>query len=490
MYKRQVYASIIGKQGVTDFVKEKENDFDAFTTAPASPLTWNDINIKIGEAIYGGGYSVAQGTSVMANDSTVLKFTRQYNIDKAFTERQEKLSDLPNGTTTGFGGNTTILVADNSATDSDRDHIIISHQKMKSVVLPTGTDLFGYYYMDKDGNYRYISLQDNYFYGAGYKKPEHQSETDKNIYAYDSEGGIFGDGHQSYAAGFRSADLTGYGFAGTTINNPKIINTFQRMDILRLEDNCFNVLGARDYATNQTTKTPYSIARVGEIQMFAKNIALSDNKLQDKSTKRARNYMGLANNIHYVGAVTSNVPFNDAKTEPWRNNTGMVPADGDFKGKSYMDVKQDYIDKHDQNFQKRNDGTAKNMIGIASGYALKIQNVQELYDDSKKNVIDSIFYGPIYGVVEMNLIDVREDEGGGYVYADNVHKRATAEGESGHKVDFLETTGNFVFPYDAKQNRFVVDDCFPTGFYGMDEAGQANPDDNICLLYTSPSPRD
>ena len=479
-----VYASIIGKQGVTDFVKE--NDFDAFTTAPASPLiTWNDINIKIGEAIYGGGYSVAQGTSVMANDSTVLKFTRQYNIDKAFTERQEKLSDLPNGTTTGFGGNTTILVADNSAPESDRDHIIISHQKMKSVVLPTGTDLFGYYYMDKDGNYRYISLQDNYFYGDGYKKPEHQSETDRNIYAYDSEGGIFGDGHQSYAAGFRSADLTGYGFAGTNINNPKIINTFQRMDILRLEDNCFNVLGARDYATNLTNKTPYSIARVGEIQMFAKNITLTDNKLQDKSTKRARNYMGLANNIHYVGAITSNVPFNDAVKEPWRNNTGMVPADGDFKGKSYMDVKQDYIDKYvkDPIFQKRNDGTAKNMIGIASGYALKIQNVQELYDDSQKNVIDNIFYGPIYGVVEMNLIDVREDEGGGYVYADNVHKRATAEGESGHKVDFLETTGNFVFPYDAKQNRFVVDDCFPTGFYGMDKAGQANPDDKIDVHY-------
>lgn len=477
-----VYASIIGKQGVTDFVKEK--DFTTITTAPASPLiTWNDINIKIGEAIYGGGYSVAQGTSVMANDSTVLKFTRQYNIDKAFTERQEKLSDLPNGTTTGFGGNTTILVADNSAPESDRDHIIISHQKMQSVILPTGTDLFGYYYMDKDGNYRYISLQDNYFYGDGYKKPEHQSETDKNIYAYDSEGGIFGDGHQSYAAGFRSADLTGYGFAGTNINNPKIINTFQRMDILRLEDNCFNVLGARDYATNLTNKTPYSIARVGEIQMFAKNITLTDNKLQDKSTKRARNYMGLANNIHYVGAVTSNVPFDDADKEPWRNNTGMVPADGDFKGKSYMEVKQNYIDKHDQNFQKRNDGTAKNMIGIASGYALKIQNVQELYDDSKKNVIDSIFYGPIYGVVEMNLIDVREDEGGGYVYADNVHKRATTEGESGHKVDFLETTGNFVFPYDAKQNRFVVDDCFPTGFYGMDEAGKANPDDKIDVHY-------
>lgn len=469
-----VYASIIGKQ--------KEDDFTPIPTAPASPLTWDDIHIQIGEAIYGGGYSVAQGTSVMANDSTVLKFTRQYNIDKAFTERQDELAKLPNGTTTGFGGNTTILVADNSAPESDRDHIIISHQEMKSVVLPAGTDLFGYYYKDKDGNYRYISLQDSYFYGVGYNKPEHQSETDKNIYAYDSEGGIFGDGHQSYAAGFRSADLTGYGFAGTNINNPKIINTFQRMDILRLEDNCFNVLGARDYATNRTNKTLYSIARVGEIQMFAKNITLTDNKLQDKSTKRARNYMGLANNIHYVGAITSNVSFND----PWRNNTGMVPADGDFQGKSYMAVKQDYIDKYGQKtntdpiFQKRNDGTAKNMIGIASGYALKIQNVQELYDESKKNVIDNIFYGPIYGVVEMNLIDVREDEGGGYVYADNVHKRATAEGETGHVVDFLETTGNFVFPYDATQNRYIVDDCFPTGFNGLKTN---DPDSEIDVHY-------
>lgn len=479
-----VYESIIGKQGLTaEFVKT--DCFEKCVSSQASPLTWDDINIKIGEAIYGGGYSVAQGTSVLANDSTVLKYTDRYNIDKAFTTENSRLVDLaelPNGTTKGFGGNTTILVADNSAPSSTRDHITISHQEMKSIVLPNGTDLFGYYYMHKDGNYRFISLQDSYFYGDGYDKPVGQSDTDKNIYMYDSEGGIFGDGHQSYAEGFRSADLTGYGFAGTTINNPKIINTFQRMDILRLEDNCFNVLGARDYATNRTNKTPYSIARVGEIQMFAKNIALDGNKLQDKSVKRARNYMGLANNIHYVGAVKSSVSFSDT----WYGQEGNISKDN----KSYQDVKQAYIDNYNTGkqeyitqFQARNNGTAKNMIGIASGYALKIQNVQELYDESKKNVIDNIFYGPIYGVVEMNLIDVREDEGGGYVYADNVHKRATAEGETGHVVDFLETTGNFVFPYDAKQNRFIVDDCFPTGFYGMDEAGKANPDDKVDVHY-------
>lgn len=473
-----VYESIIGKQGLTEeFVKT--DCFETCVSSPASSLTWDDINIQIGEAIYGGGYSVAQGTSVLANDSTVLKYTDRYNIDKAFTTENSRLVDLaelPNGTTKGFGGNTTILVADNSAPSSTRDHITISHQEMKSIELPNGTDLFGYYYKDKNGNYRYISLQDHYFYGDGYDKPVGQSDT---IYVYDSEGGIFGDGHQSYAEGFRSADLTGYGFAGTTINNPKIINTFQRMDILRLEDNCFNVLGARDYATNVTNKTPYSIARVGEIQMFAKNIALDDsNKLQDKSVKRARNYMGLANNIHYVGAVTSNVPFNEASKEAWRNDTGEVPASGDYANKSYLEVKQSYIDqykdKDEATFQKRNEGTAKNMIGIASGYALKIQNVQELYDANKK-IVDKIYYGPIYGVIEMNLIDVREDEGGGYVYADNVHKR-----DNGKTPDFLETTGNFVFPYDATQNRYIVDDCFPTGFSGLKTN---DPDSEIDVHY-------
>ena len=478
-----VYESIIGKQGLTEeFVKD--NCFEKRVSSPASPLTWDDINIQIGEAVYGGGYSVAQGTSVLANDSTVLKYTDKYNIDKAFTTNNTHLvglDELPNKTTEGFGGNTTILVADNSDTLSTRDHIIISHQEMKSIVLPNGTDLFGYYYKDKKGNYRYISLQDHYFYGDGYAKPEEQG-TDKYIYVYDSEGGIFGDGHQSYAEGFRSADLTGYGFAGTTINNPKIINTFQRMDILRLEDNCFNVLGARDYATNVTNKTPYSIARVGEIQMFAKNIALYDNKLQGKTVKRARNYMGLANNIHYVGAVTSNVPFNEASKEAWRNDIGEIPASGDYANKSYLEVKQSYIDQYKKDrdeatFQKRNEGTAKNMIGIASGYALKIQNVQELYDANKK-IVDKIYYGPIYGVIEMNLIDVRADEGGGYVYADNVHKR-----DNGNNPDFLETTGNFVFPYDAKQNRYIVDDCFPTGFYGLDPEGKKNPDAKIDVHY-------
>lgn len=452
-----------------------------FTKVEAQNPTigWDDINIQIGEAVYGGGYSLAQGSSVMANNTTVLKFTDKYNLDNAFTTNdahKAELKGLPGSTTVGFGGNTTIVVADRSNkpdnAESDCDHIAISRQDMKKVTLPDGTDLFGYYYMHDDGNgnktYRYISLQDTYFYNDKNHKPEGQD--DNNIYEYDSEGGIFGDGHLSYAQGFRSADLTGYGFAGTNINVPKILNTFQRMDILRLEDNCLTLLGARDYATNTTNKTPYSISRVGEIQMVANNIVMQNNDvLGGYSDHRSRNYMGLANNIHYVGAITSNVGFD---IEPWRDDTGAA----NNNKKTYRQVKQDYIDQYKEDgtvtsFPKRNDGTAKNMIGIASGYALKIQGVQEKKNTTSGNIEDSIYYGPIYGVVEMNLINVRTDEGGGYVYADNVHKR-----DNNMDPDFLETTGNFVFPYKPEEGRFIVDDCFPSGYNELSEDGKKDPD--------------
>ena len=465
--------------GKRDTITEADKERYFTKVVPEEPsVGWDNVHINIDEAVYGGGYSIAQGSSVLANNTTVLKFTDVYNADKSFTSEDEleELKGLPNGTTAGFGGNTLILIGDNK----DHEHITISRQEMKEVTLPEGTDLYGYYYKHYDNDeafaqnvytYRYISLQDKYFYKAG-TMPALSGIRENVFYEYDSEGGIFGDGHLSYAQGFRSADVTGYGFAGHTIDNPKILNTFQRLDIIRLEDNCFSLLGARDYTVNEINKTPYSISRVGEIKMVADDILLNANgNLEAKTDNdetfvyhaKARNYMGFSNNIHYVSAVTSNVSFNKEK---WHNRKGELAS------ASYQDVKQKYIDDYHKNkdkqdaadplgeFQKRNDGTAKNMIGIASGYAMKIQLCQDTYDEDYKKVVEKEHYGPIYGVVEMNLINVRQDEGGGYVYADNNHKRH--KGDT-HNEDFLETTGNFVFPYH--KGRYIVDDCFPTGYY-------------------------
>ena len=485
-----VYDDIVAIDNGTRINITTDNDKSAYFTkvsAETPSVGWDNINIKIGEALYGGGYSLAQGSSVTANNTTVLKFTETYNLDNAFTtndEHKAELAALPNGTTAGFGGNTTILVGDSPTAvgNTDRDHITISHQEMrKATNIADGADLHGYYYKDTNGNYKYIYMSGLYFASNGKlssnNKPA-ECGADLTVYEYDNEGGIFGDGHLSYVEGFRSADLTGYGFASHTIASPKIINTFQRLDIIRLTDNCFTLLGARDYATNATDKTPYSISRVGEIQMHANKITLTDSKLSTSTgEKRARNYMGLANNIHYVGAVESNVSF----------DSDMYDQDGSLVGgkKTYRQFKQEVIEGfymegsskkgNEEEFQKRNNGTAKNMIGIASGYALKIQNVQALKKDNG-DIIDKTYYGPIYGVVEMNLIDVRQDEGGGYVYADNVHKRGEGETE-----DFLETTGNFVFPYKETERRYIVDDCFPSPW----KPGNTAKDNDIHYWYVT-----
>ena len=472
LVSKGVYDDIVAiNNGKEIKIDNKKEYFEEVTSEKDS---WNDVNIRIDEAIYGGGYSLAQGTSVLANNTTVLKLTKDFNVDKAFTnstEHQEELKSLPGNTTAGFGGNTLILVGDSK----ESEHITVSHQDMKVVELPDGTDLYGYYYKCWDGDkytYRFIFEQKKYFKQG--QNPDYVGLVgikENVFYEYDSEGGIFGDGHLSYAQGFRSADITGYGFADHTIDNPKIINTIQRMDLLRLEDNCFSLLGARDYTVNEINKTPYSIARVGEIKMVAtdENIKLIDNKLQAETTvenfkydKKTRNLMGLVNNIHYVGAVNSNVQFSDNQfSDKWHNENGEESSD------TYQTKKQKYIDnyksdkqKYETEFKERNNGTAKNMIGIASGYALKIQNVQEIIDPVTNKMKEKIYYGPIYGVIEMNLMNAREGEGGGYVYADNIHENK----------DFLETTGNFVFPLSQRNkdnNRFIVDDCSPISFNDM-----------------------
>ena len=492
-----VYDDIVAIDNGTRIDITESNKGEYFTPVASKEPTmdWENVHINIDEAIYGGGYSLAQGTSVLANNTTVLKLTDEFNVNKAFAnsaEHLEELKLLPGGTTAGFGGNTLILVGDSKTSE----HITISKQDMKEISLPNGTDLYGYYYRyyddnSKDDEYTYRFIYEMVKYYKGNEVPKDLEGIRQNtFYEYDSEGGIFGDGHLSYAQGFRSADITGYGFAEHTIDNPKIINTFQRIDILRLEDNCFSLLGARDYTVNEINKTPYSIARVGEIKMEGKEVKTdTDGKLEGepethdstsakfKYSNKARNFMGLANNIHYVGAVYSNVNF----SAPWHDEHGKPAADNI----SYQNKKQGYIKRYNEDkdiseFQERNNGTAKNMVGIASGYALKIQNVQEIINKTTQKMDEIIYYGPIHGIIEMNLISARPGEGGGYVYADNVHERT-----DGKDKDFLETTGNFVFPlnYTNKtgNNRFIVDDCTPKGFYSLENG--KDPDKEMDIHY-------
>ena len=414
------------------------NQTSNFTVTNMTPANWGNISITIGEAVYGGGYALSSGYTGTggAGTYTVKKYTDDYNVNNSMAD-SDPLYNVP---TKGYGGNTTVLVWEDPTQPAE--HITISSES--------------------------------------------------------ADGGFYGDGHLSYAEGFRSGELKGYGYAehkvldyDTTdplnpveVNAAKVMNTIQRLDLLRLTDNCLILNGARDYTINEVSTTPYSIARVGELQMVS-SIDATITLPTDPSAVKYRNYVGLTNNIHYVGAIKSNALF----TDDYHNESGEKTA-----GISYKQMKQSIIDTwyaftptgkisgddldssvevipagstdEQRNnardaFNLRNDATAKNLIGISSGFAFKVQNTYT----ADATGTEKLFYGPIDGVVEMKLILPIIDEGGGYVYADNMHD---------DPAYFLESTGNFVFPVPLSspgvkdRSHVVVDDCLLINFNDLD----------------------
>ena len=396
----------------------------------ATPADWSKVSIKIDDAVYGGGYSLASNYSGSggAGTYTVRKYDEAHNIKDALEMEAFKDDPLHNGTGAGYCGNTTVLVWDNKASDNTADHITISSNEV-------------------------------------------------------TDGGIFGDGHLSYSEGFRSGELRGYGYATHSVldateyakvpkvekNNARELNTIQRFDIMRLTDNCVLINGARDYTIKEVSATPYSLARIGELQMVSTIDSTATTPFP--TAAKARNYIGLMNNIHYVGAIKSSVDF-DRK---FHDYNGAL----DGENKTYRQKKKEYITdfytaypggKKSQaeisamtvpeqetynlaweKFNMRNDATSLNMIGLSSGYALKVQGT---YDADAVGT-EALYYGPVDGVIEVKLIQPILDEGGGYVYADNVHDNVH---------EFLETTGNFVFPTSLGGGQKVVDDCLLTKF--------------------------
>lgn len=480
----------INAYDVKNSTSQTANDaFEKKTTAPSYSNGWNDVNIQIGVAVYGGGYSTAASGTSLSN-TTVLRYTAEHNnIDMKYSGSKDGNINYANGididdveTVKNYGGNTTMLIADDPSYKAE--HITISPQTMKVATgLADNADLFQKYYMGTDNNYHFISVEGKYFKNGSVAAgtwPADISDRDHKFYEADTEGGIFGDGHLSYTEGFRNCELSGYGYANHSVSAGKILNTFQRLDMLRLKDNCIKLLGARDYATSSTDVTPYSISRVGEIQMVSSldaNLPLAVRKDRNDTNPepdpflfgyKKRNYLGLSNNIRYVGAIKTNDDFATAK---WHGKDGQLGQD-EYAGMSYQDVKTDYLKYHQYKagisgntntdineikYQKRNEGTARNLIGIASGYALRIRNVRETYN-AKGKLTEYAFYGPIVGVAEIRLVNVDPDEAGGYVYADDRH-----DGGTNYKRSLLKT-GNFVFPYVENPDMFVVDDCFPNGW--------------------------
>ena len=255
-----------------------------------------------------------------------------------------------------------------------------------------------------------------------------------------------------------------------TIYAGRLLNTIQRADFVGVFGSRMVLQGAQDRVPSVVDYTQYTINRIGEVSLNKQVSVAGDTNSDDQEHG---NYFGIYNIVNYLGALTSDVAFAEERTTDNSNET----YDPDFSGQSYYAWKE----AHDGT-RKRNNGTCHNKVALASGVYLEITT-----EESTK---DNKVWGPITGVIQLELINVMQGLGGGYVYAKNIHgvpsgslspqptlahynqgavtnKNFTYDNSN---LKTFETSGNFI--HNVKQ---IVDDCYPgAGLYEGEDASEAH----------------
>ena len=325
-------------------------------------------------------------------------------------------------------------------------------------------------------------------------------------------GGLYGDGNLTFVDGYRELNITNYGTDyyhlnpnKTTVNitestyndlsvrekayfmaekdendgiqysiyrtSGRMMNTIQRADFCGVFGCRILLHGAQDRVPDVADYTNYTINRVGEVSL----------NCVTKSSVTHGNYFGIYNVVNLLGALTSDVEFtSDRKASKYIQTTGESATEP-TTSESYIPSKS-YYDFKDKNYSKgfRNKANSLNMVALASGVYLEL--VEEETENKQTGEVTKN-YGPITGVIELDLINVKTGEGGGYVYAKNEHRIATAINDPATKKQLtlstanqgaitqkaftytevnsesgMQTSGNFV--HDDYR---IVDDCFPNG---------------------------
>lgn len=266
---------------------------------------------------------------------------------------------------------------------------------------------------------------------------------------------------------------TMYGFC--SIYAGRLLNTIQRADFCGVFGSRLVLEGAQDRVPEVVDYTQYTLNRVGELSLNKSTYKGTDTSGLDADHLNHGNYFGMYSIVNYLGAITSDVAFTDVRTTD-NTNSGYKDA---VNGKPYGTATFYDWKKAHQGDRKRNNGTCHNTVALAAGVYLELVNEpatavspEDRLDPMKKD------YGYITGVVQLDLINVMQGLGGGYVYAKNEHGAPSgnpaahenlsiynlgAVNNSAYRYDesnreLVETSGNFI--HNTKQ---IVDDCFPRG---------------------------
>jgi len=198
----------------------------------------------------------------------------------------------------------------------------------------------------------------------------------------------------------------------------RLMNSIQRADFCGVFGSRMVMQGAQDRVPEEVDYTNYTINRVREVSLNKKASTAGD-------AVEHGNYFGIYNIVNYLGALTSDVDFGDdtsgavRKTDNTDTGTYQADANGKKYGTAtYYDWKKEF---HLQ--RKRNNGSSHNKVALASGVYLEITTEESTGPGLYEKV-----WGPITGVVELDLINVSPGIGGGFVYAKNIHGKRKATG--------------------------------------------------------------
>ena len=251
----------------------------------------------------------------------------------------------------------------------------------------------------------------------------------------------------------------------------RIMNTIQRADLCGVFGSRMVMKGARDRVPETVDYTNYTINRVREVSLNKKESLAGD--AGEYATHG--NYFGIYSVVNHLGALTSDVKFSDIRktnnsdTEKYQSSIklGGITYDYGTDSATYYNWKKVHIDD-----KTRNNGTCHNQLALASGVYLELTT-----EESTGTGLNEKVWGPITGVVELDLINVQPGIGGGFVYAKNQHGNPTLSGISTTTLTKLnenaatqwdynyaendnyryqwETSGNFIH-----STQTIIDDCY------------------------------
>ena len=258
----------------------------------------------------------------------------------------------------------------------------------------------------------------------------------------------------------------------------RLMNTIQRADFCGVFGSRMVMEGAQDRVPEIVDHTNYTINRVREVSLNQKKSVIPTDA-SDEGKKVHGNYFGIYSIVNYLGALTSDVFFLPSKdirvtdntsnpdyktASKAYNNGGTEVASKAYGTATFYDWKAGFV-----NERKRNNGTSKNKVALASGVYLELTT-----EKSTGNDLNEKDWGYITGVVELDLINVQPGMGGGFVYAKNVHKVGSYLKHSHNTLTALnndaitrrdftfdgadvewETSGNFIH-----STQTIIDDCY------------------------------